>query len=173
MSITLGADHGGQTMPADISCTEAIAPTPRIALGADHGGYPLKEAIKTMLDKQGIAYCDFGTQGTESVDYVTFAKTVCEAVVAKECDLGILCCGTGLGMSIAANKIRGIRAACCADWFSAKMTREHNDANILCLGARVTGEDAALTLADVFISTPFSNDKRHIRRVAQISELES
>jgi len=143
-----------------------------IALGADHGGYPLKEAIKAMLDKQGIAYRDFGTDGTASVDYVDFAKPVCGAVVSGECGLGILCCGTGLGMSIAANKIRGIRAACCADWFSAKMTREHNDANVLCLGARVTGEDAALTLAEVFIQTPFSGDERHVRRVAQISGLE-
>ena len=143
-----------------------------IALGADHGGYPLKEAIKAMLDRQGVAYKDFGTNSAESVDYATYAKPVCEAVAAKDCELGILCCGTGLGMSIAANKIRGIRAACCADWFSAKMTREHNDANVLCLGARVTGEDAALTLAEVFINTPFSNDARHIRRITMISDLE-
>ncbi|MDR3344463.1 MAG: ribose 5-phosphate isomerase B [Oscillospiraceae bacterium] len=145
---------------------------PRIALGADHGGYPLKEAIKAMLDKQGTAYRDFGTDSTIGVDYIPYAKLVGEAVAAGECSLGILCCGTGLGMSIAANKICGIRAACCADWFSAKMTREHNDANVLCLGARVTGEDAALTLVDVFLRTPFSGDERHARRIAQITALE-
>ena len=143
-----------------------------IALGSDHGGYPLKEAIKAMLDKKGILYKDFGANNTESVDYVSYAKPVCYAVAEKKCDLGILCCGTGLGMSIAANKIKGVRAACCADWFSAKMTREHNDANVLCLGARVTGEDAALTLAEVFINTPFSNDERHIRRIEMITALE-
>ncbi|MDR1410456.1 MAG: ribose 5-phosphate isomerase B [Oscillospiraceae bacterium] len=145
----------------------------KVALGADHGGFPLKEAIKKMLDAQGIAYRDFGTDSTGSVDYIPYAKLVGGAVVAGECNLGILCCGTGLGMSIAANKIKGIRAACCADWFSAKMTREHNDANVLCLGARVTGEDAALTLADVFLHTPFSGDERHARRIALISELEA
>ncbi|MDR1805423.1 MAG: ribose 5-phosphate isomerase B [Clostridium sp.] len=143
-----------------------------IALGADHGGYPLKESIKNFLEAKGISYHDFGTDGGASVDYIPYAKLVGEAVASGECELGILCCGTGLGMSIAANKIKGVRASCCADWFSAKMTREHNDANVLCLGARVTGEDAALTLVDVFLSTPFSGDERHARRIAQITALE-
>ncbi|MDR0883249.1 MAG: ribose 5-phosphate isomerase B [Oscillospiraceae bacterium] len=143
-----------------------------IALGADHGGYPLKEAIKKHLADQGYTVRDLGTHSTDSVDYIPYAAAAGKSVAAGESDLGILCCGTGLGMSIAANKIHGIRAACCADWFSAQKTREHNDANVLCLGARVTGEDAALTLVDVFVSTPFSGDERHARRIAQISALE-
>ena len=144
----------------------------KIALGADHGGYPLKESIKKMLGEKGFECCDYGTNDTSSVDYIDYALPVCEAITSGKCELGILCCGTGLGMSIAANKVRGIRASCCADWFSAKMTREHNDANVLCLGARVTGEDAALTLADVFVSTPFSKDERHIRRVEKVMAIE-
>ncbi|MCL2023840.1 MAG: ribose 5-phosphate isomerase B [Oscillospiraceae bacterium] len=143
-----------------------------IALGSDNGGYQLKEFIKEFLAQKGIAVKDCGTYSLERVDYPVYAKAVCGAVTGGECEMGILCCGTGIGMSMAANKIPGIRAAVCADWFSAKMTREHNDANVLCLGARVTGDEAALTLVDVFINTPFSDEERHAKRVAQIMELD-
>ena len=121
-----------------------------IALGADHGGYELKEALKQWMDENGIEYKDFGTYSTEPVDYPDIAKPVAEAVAAGKYEKGILCCGTGIGISIAANKVKGIRAACCSDYFSAKYTRLHNDANILCMGGRVVGAGLAIELADVF-----------------------
>lgn len=142
-----------------------------IALGSDHAGFPLKEAIKEHLDERGIAYKDCGAYNTDSVDYPYQAKKTCELVVSGECDKAILCCGTGIGISIAANKIKGIRAACCSDYFSAKYTRLHNDANALCMGARVIGTGAALELVDVFLDTEFEGG-RHQRRIDQISELE-
>lgn len=143
----------------------------KIALGADHGGYELKESIKKYLDEQGVEYFDFGTHSTESVDYPVIAETLCRSVAAKEYTLGLLFCGTGIGMSMAANKIKGIRAACCSDYFSAKYTRMHNDANVLCLGGRVVGAGLAQELVDVFINTPFEGG-RHSRRVDLISNLE-
>ncbi len=144
----------------------------KIALGSDHAGFPLKEAIKAHLEAQGIPYTDVGAYDTTSVDYPYQAKKACDLVVAGDCDKALLCCGTGIGISMAANKIKGIRAACCTDYFSAKFTRMHNDANALCLGARVIGEGAALELVDVFLHTEFEGG-RHQRRVDQLSELEN
>lgn len=139
-----------------------------IAIGSDHGGYALKKALMAHLDKRGLEYEDFGTYSEASCDYPVFAKAVAHAVASGECECGILVCGTGIGVSITANKVPGIRAALCGDCFSAEVTREHNDANVLCMGARVVGEGLALKIADIFLDTPFSNDERHIRRISQI-----
>ena len=141
-----------------------------IALGCDHGGYPLMKEIIKYLDENGIAYKNFGTFSEESVDCPAYAKQVAHAVADGACEKGILVCGTGIGISIAANKVKGIRAALCGDVFSAKATREHNDANILAMGARVTGPGLALEILKAFLETPFSNDERHIRRIRQIEE---
>lgn len=143
-----------------------------IALGSDHAGFPLKEAIKKYLDSVGTEYVDCGAYDTQSCDYPVQAKNTCLKVVSGECDKAILCCGTGIGISMAANKVKGIRAACCSDYFSAKYTRMHNDANVLCLGARVIGEGAALELVNVFLNTPFEGG-RHQRRVDQLTALEN
>ena len=139
-----------------------------IAIGSDHGGFALKQALMAHLDRRGLAYKDCGTYSEDSCDYPQYAKAVANAVVSGECERGILICGTGIGVSITANKIPGIRAALCSDCFSAEATRQHNDANILCMGARVVGEGLALKIADTFLDTPFSNDPRHIRRISQI-----
>ena len=143
-----------------------------IAIGADHGGVNLKEIIKKFLEKKGIEYKDFGTNSTDSCDYPDYAKKVCDSIISGECERGILVCGTGIGMSIAANKIRGVRAALCADHFSAKYTRLHNDANIICMGARTLGSGVALELVDLFLHTPFEGG-RHEKRVAMIKDLEN
>ena len=142
-----------------------------IAIGSDHGGFELKEKIKTHLDKKGVAYKDFGTHSAQSCDYPKMALAPCNAVLSGECDAALLFCGTGIGISIAANKIDGIRAAVCSDHFSAKYTRLHNNANVLCLGGRVVGDGIAAELVDIFISTPFEGG-RHAVRVEQISALE-
>ena len=142
-----------------------------IALGADHGGYELKESVKKHLDEIGVPYKDFGCFSTESVDYPDMAKPACEAVVSGECDKALLFCGTGVGISIAANKIKGIRACCCSDYFSAKYTRAHNDANVLCMGGRVVGPGLAIELVDVFLNTEYEGG-RHALRVAKIAALE-
>ena len=139
-----------------------------IAIGSDHGGFALKAAIMKHLEARGFEYKDYGTYSEASCDYPVYGKAVAEAVASGECEQGILICGTGIGISITANKVKGIRAALCGDCFSAQATREHNDANILALGARVTGEGLALKIVDTFLDTPFSNDERHIRRIAQI-----
>ena len=139
-----------------------------IAIGSDHGGFALKKALMAHLDRRGIAYKDFGTYCDASCDYPEYGKAVANAVASGACERGILICGTGIGMSMAANKVPGIRAAVCGDCFSAEATRAHNDANILCMGARVVGEGLALKIADIFLDTPFSKDARHIRRIAQI-----
>ena len=139
-----------------------------IAIGSDHGGFALKKALMAHLDKRGLKYKDFGTYTEASCDYPVYAKAVARAVADGTCEKGILICGTGIGMSMAANKVPGIRAAVCGDCFSAEATRQHNDANILCMGARVVGEGLALKIADTFLDTPFSNDERHIRRISQI-----
>lgn len=136
-----------------------------IAIGCDHGGYELKLEIIKHLEERGFEIKDLGCNDTNSCDYPVYAKAVSKAVVDKEFDLGILVCGTGIGMSMAANKISGIRAALCSDCFSAKATKEHNNANVLCLGARTIGPGLALTIVDTFVDTPFSNDERHIRRI--------
>ena len=144
-----------------------------IALGSDHAGLELKNAIKVHLDERKIEYEDYGTYTTDSADYAVYAEKTARAVVDGECRLGLLFCGTGVGISIAANKVRGIRACCCSDKFSAEMTRLHNDANILCLGGRVIDVEKAIELVDVFIDTEFSGDERHIRRIDQIKDLEN
>ena len=139
-----------------------------IAIGSDHGGFAMKQALMAHLEKRGLAYKDFGTYSEASCDYPVYAKAVADAVASGACERGILVCGTGIGVSIAANKVPGIRAALCGDCFSAEATRCHNDANVLCLGARVVGEGLALKIADTFLDTPFSNDERHIRRISLI-----
>lgn len=141
-----------------------------LALGCDHGGFPLMAEIKKYLDDNKIEYKDFGTYDTKSVDYPIYAKKVANAVADGEADKGILICGTGIGISIAANKVKGIRAALCHDVFSAKATREHNDANILAMGARVIGPGLATEIVRAFLSTEFSGDERHIRRIAMIED---
>ena len=143
-----------------------------IAIASDHAAYPLKEVIKEHLEQRGIPYQDFGSYNGESCDYPLMAKAACDAVASGSCEKALLCCGTGVGISMAANKVRGIRAACCSDYFSAKYTRLHNDANALCLGARVIGPGAALELVDVFLDTEFEGG-RHARRVNQIMEIEA
>lgn len=143
-----------------------------IALGSDHAGYELKQAIIKHLEERKIDYKDYGPYSAESVDYAVYAEKTAKGVVGGECELGILCCGTGVGISIAANKVRGIRACCCSDKFSAEMTRLHNDANMLCLGGRVVTPEQAIELVDIFLDTPFSGEERHARRIAQITELE-
>ena len=139
-----------------------------IALGADHGGYQLKETIKKHLEKRGIAYRDFGTNSTESVDYAPIAAEAARAVASGACEQGILCCGTGIGISIAANKVKGIRAACCSNYFGAKYTRLHNDANMLAMGAGIIGKNLALGIVETFLGTPFSGEEKHARRVKAI-----
>ena len=143
-----------------------------IALGADHGGYFLKEEIKKHLEEKGIEYKDFGTYTPESIDYAAIAYKTCKSVTEGECDKAILCCGTGIGISMAANKVKGIRAACCSDYFSAKYTRLHNDANILAMGGRVIGAGLALMMVDTFLETEFEGG-RHARRVDLITEIEN
>ena len=141
-----------------------------IAIGSDHGGFELKEKLMEHLSERGLEYKDFGTYSSASCDYPVYAKAVANAVASGECDRGIIICGTGIGVSITANKVRGIRAALCGDCFSAEATRQHNDANGLCMGARVVGEGLALKIADTFLDTPFSNDERHIRRISMIED---
>ncbi|MBR0121915.1 MAG: ribose 5-phosphate isomerase B [Clostridia bacterium] len=143
-----------------------------IAVGCDHGGFELKTAVLKHLDEKNIAYKDFGAYSSESVDYPVYAKKVADAVVSGECELGLLFCGTGIGISIAANKIKGVRAACCSDNFSVEMTRLHNNANILCLGGRVVSAEKGIELVDLFLSTPFSGDERHQRRIDLVTALE-
>ena len=142
-----------------------------IAISSDHAGYPLKEEIKKYLEEKGIEYKDCGAYSTDSVDYPYQAKKACDLVVSGECEKAILCCGTGIGMSMAANKIKGIRAAACSETFSAKYTRLHNDANVLCIGGRVIGPGVALEMVDLFLNTEFEGG-RHETRVNMIKELE-
>jgi ribose 5-phosphate isomerase B len=144
----------------------------KIVLGADHGGYELKNAIKSHLEANGFETIDVGTNSSESCDYPVFASKLCQKLQNSEADLGILVCGTGIGMSMAANKHKGIRAACCSDTFSARLTRLHNNANVLCLGARVLGAGLALDLVDNFVSAEFEGD-RHIKRLSLIEDIEN
>lgn len=143
----------------------------KIALGSDHGGYRLKNEIISFLKENGYELKDFGTYSTESCDYPDFAEKVAEAVVSKEFDFGILVCGTGIGISISANKIPGVRAALCSDTFSAHATREHNDANILALGERVVGPGLALDIVKTFLTSEFQGE-RHQKRIDKISLIE-
>ncbi|MCR4935679.1 MAG: ribose 5-phosphate isomerase B [Oscillospiraceae bacterium] len=142
-----------------------------IAIGSDHGGYALKEQIKKHLDELGLAYRDYGTDSEASCDYPIYGEAVARAVAGGEAERGIVICGTGIGISISANKVKGIRAALCGDCYSAEYTRRHNDANVLALGARVLGEGLAEKIVDTFLSTGFEGG-RHARRVALISALE-
>ena len=141
-----------------------------IAIGSDHGGYGLKQEIMAHLKEQGVEYKDYGCYDEKSCDYPIYAKKVANAIVSGECEKGILICGTGIGISITANKVKGIRAALCHDTFSAQATREHNNANVLCMGARVIGPELAFRIADTFLEAGFSNDERHIRRISMLEE---
>ncbi|MBR0089378.1 MAG: ribose 5-phosphate isomerase B [Clostridia bacterium] len=142
-----------------------------IAIGSDHGGYELKEHVKKHLEEKGIEVKDFGVFSEESVDYPDCARPVCEAVLNGEAERGILFCGTGIGISMAANKFNGIRAALCSDVFSAKMAKEHNNANIICLGGRVTGRELAFMIVDTFFDAEFQGG-RHQTRIDKIHAIE-
>ena len=141
-----------------------------IALGSDHGGWALKQEVMKHLDARGLEYKDYGTYSEDSCDYPVYGKAVAHAVADGECEKGIIICGTGIGISIAANKVPSIRCALCGDCFSAKATRLHNNANVLALGALVTGPGLALEIVDIFLDTPFSEEERHSRRVSQLEE---
>lgn len=142
-----------------------------IALGSDHGGLALKQEVIRHLEKKGVPFHDFGTYTEESCDYPLYAEKVGKAVAAGEYEKGVLVCGTGIGISIAANKLRGVRAALCGDCFSAEFTRRHNDANVLALGGRVIGPGLACRIVDIFLETEFEGG-RHSRRLEQIAALE-
>lgn len=142
-----------------------------LAIGADHGGYELKEQIKAHLDEKGVEYKDFGTYSEESCDYPLYAAKVCEAVQKGECEAGILVCGTGIGMSIAANKFDGIRCALLTNSFSARLTKEHNNANVIALGGRVTASGIAMDIVDSYLDAKFQGG-RHQKRIDLITELE-
>ncbi len=143
----------------------------KIGIGSDHGGFELKICLKAMLEENGYQVTDFGPENADSVDYPFYAEKVAKAVVKGEVERGILICGTGIGMSIAANKISGIRASLIHDSFSAHATREHNDANVLCLGGRVIGVELAKELTNIWLEAKYQGG-RHARRVAQVMELE-
>ena len=143
----------------------------KVTIGCDHGAYELKEEMVKYLSAKGIECKDVGTYSKDSVHYPVYAKAVCEDVQQKNCDYGILLCSTGIGMSMAANKCRGIRAACCSDTFSARMTRMHNNANVLCMGARVVGAGLGIDMADLFINTEFEGG-RHNARVEMLNALD-
>jgi len=145
--------------------------TNMIALGSDHGGFALKKEIMKHLDEKGIAYKDFGTYSEDSCDYPVYGELVGKAVVSGECESGIVICGTGIGISIAANKVKGVRAALCGECYSAEYTRRHNNANVLALGGRVIGVGLALSIVDIFLKTDFEGG-RHERRVELISKIE-
>lgn len=144
----------------------------RIAVGADHAGFPLKGQVLELLEKEGHSVVDLGTHSTRSVDYPDYAQAVGESVVKGETQVGILLCGSGVGASIAANKVAGIRAALCHDVFSARQSREDDDANVLCLGPRVIGPALALELIRAFLGARFSKAERHLRRLEKVAELE-
>ena len=143
-----------------------------LAIGCDHGGYALKQEIMAHHTKRGIEFKDFGTYSEASCDYPIYAEAVANAVAGGECERGILICGTGIGISMAANKVKGVRAALCGDCFSAEFTRRHNDANILAMGERVVGPGLACKIVDAFLDTEFEGG-RHARRVAMLQDIES
>ena len=142
----------------------------KIAIGADHGGYPLKDAVIAHLKKNGYECVDFGCYSPERCDYPVYGEKVGRAVAGGECDLGVLICGTGIGISLAANRVKGIRAAVCSEPYSAQLTREHNNANIICFGARVVGEGTALMIVDSFLNAKFMGG-RHAERVAMLDDI--
>ncbi len=139
-----------------------------IAIGSDHGGYDLKEVVIAHLKEQGIAYKDYGCADKNSCDYPIYGRAVAEAVANGECEKGIVICTTGIGISIAANKIKGIRCALCADTLTAKMTRLHNNANVLAMGGGIVGPNLAISIVDAFLNTEFSEEEKHQRRVGLI-----
>lgn len=143
-----------------------------IAVGSDHGGYGLKQEVIGYLKENNFEYKDYGCYGKESCDYPEFGAAVAKAVASGECDRGIVICTTGIGISIAANKIKGVRCALCADTISAKMTREHNDANVIAVGGGIVGTSLALGIVETFLNTPFSGEEKHCRRVAEIKAIE-
>ena len=142
-----------------------------IAIGSDHGGYDLKQVIIGYLEEKGIAYKDFGCMDKTSCDYPVYGRAAAEAVASGECEKGIVVCTTGIGISIVANKVKGIRCALCQDSFGAKMTRLHNDANMLALGGGMVGPNQAIEIVETFLNTPFSNEEKHNRRIALIEEM--
>lgn len=144
----------------------------KVFIGSDHGGYNLKEKIKEVFSPLGYEFEDVGTNSLDSCDYPVYAEKVAQKVQETE-GRGILVCGTGIGMSICANKFKGIRASHCTDTFSARMTREHNNSNILCLGERITGQDLALDIVKIWLETPFSEGERHINRLNLIKDIEN
>ncbi|MBQ3064124.1 MAG: ribose 5-phosphate isomerase B [Clostridia bacterium] len=144
----------------------------RIVIGCDHAAPYLKGVVKAHLEGRGFTVIDVGTHTTDSVDYPLYAHAACKKIQNGEADLGILICGTGIGMSLVANKHKGIRAACCSDTFSARLTREHNDANVLCFGQRVVGEGLAVMLVDAFLDAEYAGSGNHLRRVSMISAIE-
>ena len=143
----------------------------KIVIGCDHGGFELKNEITAHLEKRGIEVTDVGTYSTASCNYPDYARAVCTKIQSGEFERGILVCGTGIGISIAANKHNGIRAACCSDTFSARMTRMHNDANVLCMGGRVVGPGLACDMVDLFVDTEFEGG-RHQARVDMLADIE-
>ncbi len=143
-----------------------------IGVGCDHGGFNIKTAVIEYLKKEGIDFEDVGTFNTDSINYAPIAAKVAHGVADGKYEKGLLFCGTGIGMSLAANKVKGIRAACCSDAFSAEFTRRHNDANILCLGGRVVDEEKAVQLVSLFLHTPFEGG-RHAVRIAEIAKIEN
>lgn len=144
----------------------------KIVIGCDHAGYAIKGIVKDHLTSMGHEVVDVGTDSTASCHYPVYASAACKKILDGECELGILICGTGIGMSMAANKHNGIRAACCSDTFSARLTREHNDANMLCFGERVVGAGLALELVDAFLGAEYLNNGNHVTRVAMLKDIE-
>ncbi len=144
----------------------------KIAVGCDHAGFALKDTVIAHVEEKGHRCVDVGTYSKDSCHYPVYANALCEKILSGDCELGILICGTGIGMSIAANKHKGIRAACCSDTFSARLTREHNDANVLCFGERVVGAGLALDLVDAFIEAEYMNSGNHVTRVKMLSDIE-
>ena len=145
----------------------------KIVIGCDHAATELKEIVKKHIEEKGYEICDVGTYTSDSCHYPVYAHAACEKILSGECELGILICGTGIGMSMAANKHKGIRAACCSDTFSARLTREHNDANMLCFGARVVGAGLALDLVDAFLGAEYLGNGNHVVRVAMLTDIEN
>ena len=144
----------------------------KIALGCDHGGYALKQEVIRCLEAKGLEWEDFGCFDESSCDYPDFGRAAAEAVAEGRCDKGIVICTTGIGISITANKVKGIRCALCADTVSARLTREHNDANMLAMGAGIVGKNLALSIVETFLDTPFSGEEKHSRRVGKITAME-
>ncbi len=144
----------------------------KIAIGCDHAGIKIKHTVIAHLCECGYEFVDVGTYSEESCHYPDYASALCKRIQSGECELGILICGTGIGMSIAANKHKGIRAACCSDTFSARLTREHNDANVLCFGERVVGPGLAVDLVDAFLGAEYLNNGNHVIRVKMIADIE-